>query len=174
MIICKKCSKEFPFQMEINGKLRNLGGRKYCLECSPFNQKNTKRLHLNSPVMIGKKCCPRCKQEKSNIHFYLRRNGKDFSTYCKSCSLEETIERVKKFKESCVVYKGGKCQRCGYNKYFGALEFHHRNPIEKDFSISSAKVTVFGDKIKKELDKCDILCSNCHKEEHNRLNETTS
>jgi hypothetical protein len=36
-----------------------------------------------------------------------------------------------------VVYKGGKCQCCGYNKYIGALEFHHVDPEQKDFGVSS-------------------------------------
>lgn len=36
-----------------------------------------------------------------------------------------------------VAYKGGKCQCCGYNKYIGALKFHHVDPAQKDFGISS-------------------------------------
>jgi len=31
-----------------------------------------------------------------------------------------------RFKEQCVAYKGGKCERCGYDKYIGSLEFHTR------------------------------------------------
>lgn len=40
-----------------------------------------------------------------------------------------------------VQYKGGKCCVCGYNKYLGALEFHHLNPNEKDFGISNKGYT---------------------------------
>lgn len=169
MITCKKCNKTFPFKMEVDGKMKNLGGRKYCLDCSPFNQKNTRQLHISSPVMIGKKYCPRCKKEKDKNCFYLRRNDKDFSSYCKRCTLDETVQRLRKFKQLCVDYKGGKCQLCEYKKYIGSLHFHHRDPSKKEFSISQCRTTVFSDKIKRELDKCDILCSNCHTEEHNKL-----
>jgi len=46
---------------------------------------------------------------------------------------------MRKFKEKCVEYKGGKCDICGYDKYVGALEFHHENQKEKDFEISKLK-----------------------------------
>jgi formate-dependent nitrite reductase cytochrome c552 subunit len=48
------------------------------------------------------------------------------------------------------------------------LEFHHRDPTQKDFSLGHAKMTNF-EKVKSELDKCDLLCANCHREEHARL-----
>ena len=45
-----------------------------------------------------------------------------------------------------------------------AMEFHHINPKDKEFQISHYKSYVFNDDIKKELDKCQLLCSNCHRE----------
>lgn len=66
-----------------------------------------------------------------------------------------------------VHYKGGECQRCGYSKCAQALIFHHRDPAEKDFTISG--VSWSWDRIKNELDKCDLLCSNCHIELHSEL-----
>jgi hypothetical protein len=89
--------------------------------------------------------------------------------YCKPCTTEQTVERQQKFKRQCVEYKGGKCSRCEYDKYVGALEFHHLDPSEKDFSPSQCKLTKFDNRIKKELDKCVLLCANCHREEHARL-----
>ena len=68
----------------------------------------------------------------------------------------------------CIEYKGGKCENCGYNKYEGALEFHHIDVSKKDFSISRAKLTSFSDDVKLELDKCRLLCANCHREEHRK------
>ena len=61
---------------------------------------------------------------------------------------------------------GGKCQECGYNKNIAVLEFHHINPDEKDFSISDRNIKLDWEKIKKELDKCVLVCSNCHREIH--------
>lgn len=40
--ICRKCNKEFPYHKKINGKVRNLNSRKFCLDCSPFGSRNTK------------------------------------------------------------------------------------------------------------------------------------
>lgn len=56
----------------------------------------------------------------------------------------------------------------GYNKYIGALEFHHKDPNSKDFNISQCRSHKFSQKIKDELDKCSLLCSNCHREEHSK------
>ena len=68
-----------------------------------------------------------------------------------------------------VDYKGGCCLICGYNKYMGALEFHHLNPKEKDFNLSHMKKYTFDDRIKNELDKCILVCSNCHREIHGKV-----
>lgn len=56
-----------------------------------------------------------------------------------------------------------------YDKCDQALEFHHIDPNLKDFSIAHVKLTKFSAKIMNELDKCVLLCSNCHREEHARL-----
>lgn len=71
----------------------------------------------------------------------------------------------KKLKEKLVEYKGGKCERCGYDKCITALEFHHLDPREKDFGIGSKDVLSF-EKCKKEVDKCILVCANCHREIH--------
>lgn len=68
-------------------------------------------------------------------------------------------------------YSGGKCSKCGYNKCPASLTFHHRDPIEKSFSIGSIGINIssieeLNEKIKSELSKCDVLCSNCHIMEH--------
>lgn len=75
-------------------------------------------------------------------------------------------ERRRKLKDMAVEYKGGKCEKCGYNKCNGALEFHHLNPEEKDFSISTYGTTKSFERIKKEIDKCILVCANCHREIH--------
>lgn len=166
---CKLCNEEFPNRININGIIHSINRRKYCLLCSPFGEHNNKQLHIKKTIASGYKICPRCKIEKSIEKFYKRRNGMDFASYCKKCTLEEVKNRQVIFKQKCVEYSGGKCKICGYNKYIGALEFHHFNPSKKEFSISNSRQTSFGDRIKKELDKCILVCSNCHKEEHEKL-----
>lgn len=111
--------------------------------------------------------CPLCKTEKELNLFYNRRNKKGSSVYCKTCTTLQTVKRQQTFKLNCINYKGSKCQICNYDKYQGALEFHHLDPNEKDFNISKAKLLSFNLEIKKELDKCVLLCANCHREVHN-------
>lgn len=84
----------------------------------------------------------------------------------KEKAVKAVVKRRQKIKEMAVEYKGGSCQRCDYNKYIGALEFHHMDPNEKDFLISRKGHCTSWEKIKKELDKCILVCANCHREVH--------
>ncbi len=63
-----------------------------------------------------------------------------------------------------IEYLGGRCMICGYNKCLTALEFHHL--YNKKFGFSSRGITRSWQKIKEELKKCVLVCSNCHKEIH--------
>ena len=83
---------------------------------------------------------------------------------CKKCRVKYVTEKRIRIKSKAVSYLGGKCKVCGYSKYQGALEFHHKDPLKKDFIIGAAIKS--WTKLKEELDKCDLLCSNCHKETH--------
>ena len=112
------------------------------------------------------KVCPKCNRKllicKEN--FYIKKSGCVHS-WCKQCNNQITFQRQKQMKIDAVKYKGGKCKVCGYDKYVGALDFHHINPDEKDFAISELKSYTW-DTIKKELDKCICVCRNCHAEIH--------
>ena len=72
-------------------------------------------------------------------------------------------------KEKLVEYKVGKCEKCGYDKCINALEFHHLDPTKKDFGIANGNAIAF-EKAKKEVDKCILVCANCHREIHFSLN----
>ena len=75
--------------------------------------------------------------------------------------------RRKELKLKAVNYKGGSCEKCGYNKCLDALTFHHINPAEKDFQIS--EMCRKWETVKNELDKCILVCSNCHLEIHSEI-----
>jgi len=110
------------------------------------------------------KACSKCKIDKPLSEFNAS------STSCKPCTRSYDTSRRRTFKVQCVRYKGRKCEHCGYDKCLGALEFHHIDPSEKDFSISNATSRKgLTPEIKKELDKCLLLCANCHREEHESL-----
>lgn len=86
------------------------------------------------------------------------------STKCKN-NYTVTQHR-RRLKDKALVYKGGKCERCAYDKCVGALVFHHLDPAQKDFQIGGRGTTRAWSRIQKELDKCLLLCSNCHAEVH--------
>ena len=69
-------------------------------------------------------------------------------------------------KKQAVKMRGGKCERCGYDKCIGALQFHHRNPNEKKFGLGMNGITHSWDEYLLEVEKCDLLCANCHAQEH--------
>ncbi len=75
----------------------------------------------------------------------------------------------KKRKIELILYKGGKCENCGYNKISGALQFHHINPKEKSFTIGGRNYSL--ENMKKEADKCLLICANCHAEVHSEITE---
>jgi len=66
-------------------------------------------------------------------------------------------------KDKAVKHMGGCCLTCGYKRCNAALHFHHLNPHEKDFNISSR---TNWEEVLIELEKCVLLCSNCHAEAH--------
>jgi 5-methylcytosine-specific restriction endonuclease McrA len=72
----------------------------------------------------------------------------------------------RKRKKNLVQLAGGKCQICGYDKTVEALHFHHINPKEKNFGISAAGITRSLKEQKSEIQKCILLCANCHIELH--------
>lgn len=86
---------------------------------------------------------------------------------CRKCSNKYVSERRVRIKKFFVEKLGGKCKFCSYNKYIGALEFHHLDPSKKDFTLGGKTISI--KRIEKEIRKCILICANCHAEEHNRL-----
>ena len=72
-------------------------------------------------------------------------------------------KRRRKIKTLAIQYKGGKCQVCGYERYQGALDLHHIKG-KKEFGIGDKGYTRSWKKVEAELDKCILVCANCHRE----------
>jgi len=107
-----------------------------------------------------------CKQYKSE---YRKKNPQKVREEKKAWRAKNKVEhsqRQAEFKALCVEYKGNKCQHCGLVDEPCIYDFHHREPEKKDFSISRKRGFNMTNKVKAELDKCDLLCSNCHRKEH--------
>lgn len=75
------------------------------------------------------------------------------------------IQRWIRRKKLAVQYLGGECSVCGYQKYYGALHFHHKDPETKDMTWTKLRLHSW-DRVLQELDKCELLCANCHAEIH--------
>ena len=80
--------------------------------------------------------------------------------------IKAVSKRRKVLRETAIKYKGGKCIVCGYSKCYEALDFHHLKG--KDFGLSANGMTRSWAKTKAELDKCILVCSNCHREIHSK------
>ncbi|AFY81818.1 HNH endonuclease [Oscillatoria acuminata] len=166
MPICLNCQKPFPNRVKIDNEWKVLNSRKFCLKCSPYKLHNTSKV----PPIAEKKDqrqCSVCRQLKPLTDFYKRssKSKKDLRKYeCKKCHNLKTKERLQYLKQKAVELKGGKCFFCGYSKCIAALDFHHLDPKKKEFKISGKFVSF--DKIAAELNKCILLCSNCHRELH--------
>ena len=85
---------------------------------------------------------------------------------CKRCQNKARRVRLALKKLKMIEYKGGKCERCHYDKCQDALDFHHNNPKEKDINYWQKVKWQDLETIFKELDKCTLLCKNCHAEVH--------
>lgn len=100
--------------------------------------------------------CGKC-GETDETKFYAGRH-----TECKRCCIHRS-DYAKRTKEKCVEYKGGKCVMCGYDKCYAALDFHHDG--DKDPNWAKMRNWSFERRIA-ELDKCILVCKNCHCELH--------
>lgn len=102
--------------------------------------------------------CKECTRKKDNEYY---RNNKARQENVK-LNKEYIIERNKSFIED--YKKHNKCKKCGIAKFY-ILDFHHRNSEDKEFEISRMRDYSL-EKIQLEIDKCDLLCANCHREFH--------
>jgi protein-arginine kinase activator protein McsA len=135
------------------------------------------------------KICSKCKIEKNLYEFTKNKTTKDgYTRYCKPCKKiadkkwfnenpsiwkkgnSKRNEKIKEIIFDFRDYLGGKCEKCGENRKH-LLDFHHKNPTLKEEIISNILV-YYGyseksiKKAKEEVDKCILLCSNCHRDFH--------
>ena len=113
------------------------------------------------------KICKKCNKQFPIDNFYS--NGRSSTgtikrkPKCKACEMESDSERYYNIIEE--FYGSYECSVCGYNRCKAAIEFHHKNESTKDKSLSNMK-HYSRDNLFKELEKCIMLCANCHREVH--------
>lgn len=107
-----------------------------------------------------------CKHHGLTEYVYVPSEKRYRCVKCRSAAVQKRRDKIKTL---LVEYKGGQCEICGYNKCVRALEFHHLDSSKKDFGISEKGYTRSLEKNKQEVDKCILVCSNCHSEIHEGL-----
>jgi|SRR3989339_2055676 len=96
---------------------------------------------------------------------------KDYQDRCIArCGSCNTKIRRFRAKAAAIKYLGGKCQKCTWRGNQAAMQFHHKDQNEKDFIIGNVANKSW-DSIKKEMQKCILLCANCHMVEHSTKND---
>lgn len=145
--ICEACGRPFPGKIVIDGKLRWLYGRRFCLSCSPF------RAHNTSKTPPG--------EADAQERLEARRRKRNAKTY------RSQKKRRRRRKSELIAARGGRCLDCGYSGSLAVFEFHHRDPSTKSFALSEFRGAL--EYLQREAEKCDLLCANCHRIRHAAL-----
>lgn len=108
--------------------------------------------HTRKDGLCG--ACKECNKAYHKIHY--KKNKQDY--------LDKSKRRRKKLSKDWALFKSTlKCKQCGYDKHPVALDFHHKDPSKKDEGLARLITTGSMKRIQEELEKCDVLCANCHR-----------
>lgn len=147
--------------LELNNFTKSKG-KYYSSKCKKCANEYSKKYREKNKEKIAK----RQKEYMESLSFRHKKNeyNKIYrkNEYVKKKNLEANRKWKMEEKKKAVEYKGGSCIKCGYNKCLTALEFHHVIPEEKDNYNSHWTF----ERNKNELDKCILVCANCHREIH--------
>lgn len=124
------------------------------------------------------KACSHCKTEKPVGEFHANKSKADgLSSLCRACQnlaskkyYQKNVGKMRernnltnqKRRESLRRLKSNPCSDCGQTFPFYVMEFDHREPVQKEFNIADS-IKKSRDSFNRELQKCDLVCSNCHR-----------
>jgi hypothetical protein len=166
---CKSCNKTLIYK---TFRTFDQAEKKNSL-CKSCGNNLWKKNHPNTKCYVCKKAIYRIPSRSKNIIFctYICRNKyyskeKSFAWKGgeKATKNNNRLRRIKN-KLMAVQKLGGKCVDCGYCSCLAVLEFHHLNPRTKDRVLRSI-ANASWKKTNREIKKCILLCSNCHRERH--------
>ena len=110
-----------------------------------------------------------CKKVLPLSQFYSQNGHRGgVMSLCKSCFNAYCIERWRLRKIKYIEYMGGKCKHCGIElteNNYSIFDFHHKDPTSKEFVWTKLRL-LKEEKIIEELNKCQLLCANCHRLVH--------
>lgn len=107
--------------------------------------------------------CTTCKVELNETNAY--RKGTRLNSRCKQCFNSYCMQRWITRKLQAIEYKGNACHDCKQSFPYPVYDFHHLDPTLKDMDWNKMRL-VTDEVLKQELDKCVLLCSNCHRLRH--------
>jgi len=117
----------------------------------------------------GRHQIPEDRPDRTPLH--CRRHGwtefakrPDGGYRCIKCRSERVAAQRRRVKLALIAEAGGRCRLCGYDRFPGALHFHHLDPRSKAFSLSREGVYRSIARARAEAEKCALLCANCHAE----------
>lgn len=132
---------------------------KTCTKCKTSKPEELFRIS-NERTGLRAAYCKECQRKVSRSHYAANRERH------KSRVIKNRIERANLNRKLYLELKGElKCNRCPEN-HIAVLDFHHKDPKQKDQMISSMLYDWTFDAILKEIDKCEVLCANCHRKHH--------
>lgn len=151
--LCKKCHSKIPYTIKVDGKVKNLQNRKFCLVCSPFGAHDTR------------------------VDKTLSRSGKQYRDYTNEKKQKHILavqKRGTELKKRLVTHFGGKCKYCNYSKLLNALSFHHLDRTAKCFPLDKNNLRCRSwEAVLLEANKCELVCIRCHAEIEAGLTPTT-
>lgn len=117
---------------------------------------------------MNSKICKSCQVSKLVSDFYRQTDRENGASWCKNCFNAYCVKRWVETKIKAIEYKGSECEHCSISYPtvpYSVFDFHHTNPLEKDVDWTKLRKRSWK-KIKFELNKCQLLCSNCHRIYH--------
>lgn len=114
------------------------------------------------------KICSDCNIEKPESEFYWKDKAHTIlNSKCKACSNARMTElRRERYKKIQLYKESVGCKVCGEKRHW-VLDLHHRDGDTKEATISNMlRKNYSWERIMEELKKCDVLCSNCHRDYH--------
>lgn len=161
MPACLMCSAEFESKSK-------KGKPVCCYSCHPFGGRRERDPSTPEASIPELLLCLKCLKPTQKNLFYRYPNNVPHQ-WCKKCLRQNVVDSQHRFKIQCIEYKGGLCVDCGKIPHPAAMDFHHQDPDGKDFSISKTSTKTLSATVKMELDKCILLCKNCHAVRHSVL-----
>lgn len=106
-----------------------------------------------------------CKVHGLTRHYQRVDHGNSWK--CNKCNRAAVRKSRNAKRDRVLALRGSKCQECGYDKCKDALHYHHLDPSHKDFQLDKDTLTKKSvEEIDREVEKCVLLCANCHAEVH--------